>query len=271
MAQQLSLNKVKFLNQLVRTNGVGSSFVYDNSSWFVGRPISNLINTCYIGSIIQCLNPFDQMLKKIIEHKFQHESVYIEKDYQLLKSYVEFLYNGLNKRINQKPKIYRTLQFTFFDKLFDSELRYFFRQFEQNDAHEFLIQFIEYVDNCIIEIEIGKRGLRPNEQLSNIHDTYSKTHNLMSKNFVFNTLQLMECNQSSFHEKRIESTNICLQLPVRIDSKTIEDCLQNYFDTESIENINCNQCNCQQTFKSKLSICKINQNLIVMLNRFKVS
>ncbi|RMZ99252.1 hypothetical protein BpHYR1_024257, partial [Brachionus plicatilis] len=218
MSNQLNCAKVNKLNQLLRSNVGQSNFVYNGSSYFVGRPIPNMVMTCFVGSVLQCLNSFDKILRRLVEHKFNHQIVYDENEYQLMDSYVNLVYNGLNQRVKIGQRELKRLFHEFFDKLYDSELNQHFIRFQQNDCNEFLTQLFAYIDKCAIEIEIGKRGFRANIdqaiQLEGLYENYKFTHNLMSQDFLFRTIQQMTCSKNTIHVKNLESTNLCLQLPL---------------------------------------------------------
>ncbi|RNA44386.1 ubiquitin carboxyl-terminal hydrolase 8 isoform X1 [Brachionus plicatilis] len=220
MSNQLNCAKVNKLNQLLRSKVGQSNFVYNGASYFVGRPIPNMVDTCFVGSVLQ---------------KLFHE---------------------------------------FFDKLYESELNQHFIRFQQNDSNEFLTQLFAYIDKCAIEIEIGKRGFRANIdqaiQLEGLYENYKFTHNLMSQDFLFRTIQQMTCSKNSIHVKNLESTNLCLQLPLDSSCKTLDDCLQIFSRNERIEGANCNQCNSNQTFNSKTLISSTNNCLIIVLLRFTI-
>ncbi|RNA02140.1 hypothetical protein BpHYR1_008367 [Brachionus plicatilis] len=116
MSNQLNCAKVNKLNQLLRSNFGHSNFVYNGASYFVGRPIPNMVNTCFVGSVLQCLNSFDKILKRLVEHKFNHQIVYDQNEYQLMDSYVNLVYNGLNQRVKIGQRELRRLFHEFFDK-----------------------------------------------------------------------------------------------------------------------------------------------------------
>ncbi|RNA02141.1 ATP-dependent DNA helicase PIF1 [Brachionus plicatilis] len=274
MSNQLNCAKVNEMNQFLRSNVGHSNFVYNGASYFVGRPIPNMVNTCFVGSVLQCLNSFDKILRRLVEHKFNHQIVYDQNEYQLMDSYVNLVYNGLNQRVKNGQRESKRLFHEFFDKLYESELNQHFIQFQQNDCNEFLTQFFAYIDKCAIEIEIGKRGLRANIdsaiQLESLYETYKFTHNLISQDFLFRTTQQMICSKNSLHVKNLESTNLCLQLPLDSSCKTLDDCLQIFSRNERIEGANCNQCNLNQTFNSKTLISSTNNCLIIVLLRFTI-
>ncbi|RNA17245.1 ubiquitin carboxyl-terminal hydrolase 8 isoform X1, partial [Brachionus plicatilis] len=213
---------------------------------------------------------FDRVLRQLVEHKFRNQSVYAQKDYQLAESYANLVYLGLNQAKKSKKNEFIQLVHSFFDKLYESELNIYFEQFEQGDAHEFLIQFVEYIDKCVVEIEIAKRGLRPNEDLKSVFEQYKEAHNLMSNSFMFKTLQKMTCSRNVFHQKQIQASQFCLQVPINANCRKIEDCVELCFQNELINNTNCSQCNSNQKFNCQSKIQTTNENLIIMIKRFKI-
>lgn len=277
----LSEQKEKNIVNSCLAKNYGHPFKYDDDSYFIAKNggIQNHGNTCYIGSTIQCLNAITPFLKYLIESFAENELLYKEGGrHNLYKCYVEWLYKGLNrsKKLLTKTEFDR-LRNQFFIEL-DAEsiyLKDFKSCGKQQDADEFLMMFLSYLDNSINEINFIRNAVVDKKmQLSESFESYILSNNLDHKVsrifFGIKTQLKFKCLESEKHpiEIRLED-GMDTKLNIEIDGMTsLYDCLNSYCNSNVTKH--CKHCNKSVVFSLERKFHQLSDFLIICLKRFKV-
>ena len=274
MSFQFAVKKINTLHEkYVRNGGLQkSNYVYNPKTNFVTRGIRNRSNTCFIAATLQCLNVFSEPIRHMIEQSFELIYLYGEEDYILLDSYVQMLNKGFNS-INISNEFFEGLFSKFIDALFESSnVGGLFTRGEQADAHEFTVSFMNQIDEYLVEIELGVRGIKESEHESfdTIYQSYMDSHSVYKNCFGFELLRTMKCQKNGFHGKSNKITSNCFSLEIDDSSTSIESCFDKYFDNEIIEQVHCLGCREKQDFSSQLDLYENPKNCFIMLKRFKV-
>lgn len=248
----------------------GRKFEYDETSSYVKVGLPNKGSTCYLASIIQCLNAFSSPLRYLVNHRSELENIYMScPEYHLLAHYVKLVYIGFNtvetnrnisfsNVVNEFFRIYSTSQ------MFKSK----FPIFNDHDAHEFLINFLSYIDECVIEMEIVKKGIGRDEDLQMIYTDFEQRFSFSRSNFGYEILVTDFCLNNANHEKTRTETGSIYTLEID-GSKSIEECFAKSFN--GFVNIDCSECAKQnQKFNRVKFFESLKDNLIIHLSRFKV-
>ena len=181
----------------------------------------NLGNTCYFNSVLQCFIYNQEFQDNLNEKELSMELKKIKFDLTPDNNYLAILYNI-------KPLL------SFFP----------FRQYEQQDAHEFIILFIDYL-------------VKENKNYLPLYHGETKTTNkcLCCKN--------TKCILEEFNT---------LNFTVPNTKSNLTDLFINYLEKETIsdpENLYyCEICKSNQPFEKKITLNKLPNVLIIVLKRY---
>lgn len=171
----------------------------------------NLGNTCYINSILQCFINDPDFKNNVKNHLFHN-----------LTDFIDFTDN--NENINHRHNPMDIVKL-FVDK---------FPLFQQHDAHEFLLEFLE---------------------VTGITYCYGK---------IKTNLICGACNNIS---STIEDFST-LNLHLHADHENLTDSFMDYLKQEEIHEYHCDKCNCSQTAVKKTFLWILPKRLIVVLKKY---
>ena len=224
----------------------------------------NIQNGCYYNAIIKCLT-------------------FIPVFYQLVSIYANIYF----QRFKQQPSCHSNhgpfcpLQTTiaFMRKIFNEPTRFNCRSSElhnnisainesfevgsQQDAHEFLVSLLNKIAKCD-NINYYQRN--------RLKHRATKRTNVINKIFgtyIQSTVTCHKCKQKS------SKFDALTQFEVQISHQTLNACLNSYFKSEKLENINgtdnryqCNHCNCKTNATRRIIIHGSPNVLVIVLKWF---
>jgi ubiquitin C-terminal hydrolase len=273
MSQQMFLSSINQIADAISGNGsnIISSSVLAFELSFVSRGLTNRGNTCFIASILQCLNSFKSILNELHHHRNNFRSVYLLDEFQLVDSYVNLVYQGFNSNCTLTESQFEKLQISFFEHLNSNDCFVCLTDGQQHDAQEFLSIFMNYIDECMAKVCLAARGVQECENVFGVYEEILKTGTVMSKSFSLETSQILECSVNPSHLKRMVEFHNHLQVCVNEWTDSLTACLRNYFEIELVHAVDCNQCQAKRIFRKDHWINRLGDNLIIMLKRFEVS
>ena len=269
MSKQLSCKDVMNFNKMFngsKQTGTRTAQVVDGLP-LVNSGIPNQGNTCYVASILQCLNVTDQLLIKLVNHRNQNMVIYNLEYFGLLNSYIRMVNEGSNATVDQ----FNILVNSFYKNFFDAQLNTQFVPFRQNCALEFFTSFINYIDKSFAEIELCKRGINSNDNYDRIYSEYAQQYNIFDQSFSFELKQQYICNQNTTHVKQLFDSQNILTLTFDSRENTLNDCFVKFFENEIVDDFQCNKCADMSSFTKKTTFYSTGEYLAIHLQRIRVN
>ena len=188
------------------------------------RGLDNLGNTCYIGSIIQCLANIEELNSLLLNKELFNLAKKNEKDNSFLLALSRLFLTMKNPRQFDENNLKSVLR-NFCQALFDSTDQ--FVRGQQSDASEFLLILIGYLsEKCRPLIDQLIRDQGPQFfQLENILDQFQVG---LQQNII--------CQNG--HASSSHSTDF-IAVEVDMQSTSLQMCLQSFFRTERLTNCTC--------------------------------
>ena len=176
--------------------------------------LTNVVNTCYLNSVLQCF---------INDPCFKESCDKNGKLFELLDNIkIDFTVN--DELINYKYNLNKLIIF------FDNK----FKRFFQHDAHEFLLEFLENLNNKFC---------------------YGKTKTSITCSI---------CKNISFTFEDFSTINL------HISHDNLIETFINYLKKEEIHDYRCDNCNCNVKAEKKNYLWNINTRLIIVLKRYSI-
>ena len=216
----------------------------------------NLGNTCYLNGILICFiySPFFH--EKIESSKT--DSTFIKE----LKNIITFIDTSCKKDINTKYNL------TDFIDYFISE-KPWFKKFQQNDAHEFLVSFLDLlIKNTPTKFKITETDIlwkKPWDTfLTNNSSPFTRHYHGQTKT----TIKCCRCKTIKYIFEEFNSIN--LNIPLR--EQRLVDLFKDYLKKETNDDDDnlyyCEKCKTNTISLKKVSLNILPETLIVVLKRY---
>jgi ubiquitin carboxyl-terminal hydrolase 36/42 len=212
---------------------------------------SNLGNTCYINSVLQCF---------IYNDCFQ--KYHNLKDLEKVIEQIDLHNHG---QMHLTCSIPGFINF-FFDK------KKSFKRFQQNDAHEFLIEFLDILINNCVEKSLDEYTNFVNEHSFISWNTFLKNNKYSPflKNYHGQTKLNITCSCCLNTKEVFEEFNT---INLNVENKSsVTNLFINYLKKETIsDNLNlyyCEHCKSEQVSDRKISLSLLPDVLIITLKRY---
>lgn len=195
--------------------------------------LNNLGNTCYLNSALQMMLHMPEFCKLMISN--ESKSNEMKNMSEFIKSYHKIKDSVLS------PKYIKRLV---------GKRKHIFSGYGQQDSAEFIIFFLDMIDNIIKEDKINKL-------------------------FGIKTTTTVKCKVKTCLTKSItKDTRLFLMLSLKPEFSDLDDCYRNYKDREKLCDNNmyfCEKCQKKRMASKRLEISEWPKNLIVWLKRFELT
>jgi len=238
------------------------------------KGLSNLGNTCYLNSIVQCLS---QTLK-LTEHLIVGQSTHClinnsrESKIGLVISYIRLLsqlwYN--NTKVDHQ----------YLKNFVQSFLKHFSQgvHFRQNDAHETLLFILDTIHTLLSKKVTYKITGRVESDIDNYmlqsikewKEHYKNTHSYIIDLFGGQEQLKIQCLNCNKVTKRYP-TSLTTILNLTDDTNDLYDCLDHLTHVEQLEKNNewqCEHCKAYTQAHKKIGFWKLPEIFVITLNRF---
>lgn len=237
--------------------------------------ITNLGNTCFINTIIQCLNSNIDFSKFFLSNKFKEQLNYDKPDHNLVEQWA-LVCEGLWDRngVITPTSFIRTIQLLSLEKGMGT-----FAGFGQNDSQEFLQFFMESMHNGLSkEVIMDINGKPQNEldmmaikALTNWKNFFKNDYSFIIEMFYGQLYSVIKSPEDSTYKSETYDpfSNLCLEIPT--DKKdqvvTIYDCFDKFNANENLEGHKQNDEDTKSYYK-KLSLWSLPKYLIIFFKRY---
>lgn len=225
--------------------------------------LKNLGNSCYMNSVVQCLSNSISLTDYLVQGGFRKhinrsgrtQGRIVEE----LAAVLEALWCGRYKFISP-VHLKQTI----------GAVQSMFRDFDQQDAHEFLTILMDmlHLDLQTISTDRHLREDLPVSEKAWLEFTKSQESCILRLFYgqIKSTVKCKECNKESATYDSF--SNLSLELPATNSRCHIEDCFDMYFNGENIVGWNCPGCHQSRSAVKKLDISKLPPILVIHLKRF---
>jgi ubiquitin C-terminal hydrolase len=244
----------------------------DNKTFFYKKGLcglTNLGNTCFMNTIIQCLNNTLEFSKYFISDSWKEDINEEKKDKHLVEQWVH-LCKGLwyKNAVITPTSFHRIVQITAISKGYPE-----FSGFSQNDSQEFLQFFLECMHNGLsrevimnvngeVKCELDKMELEATKQwIEYFKNDYSPIVELFYGQLYSKITNDKNNDKSEIYEP---FSNLALEIPDKKGNITIYDCLNNFCNPEEVPDFG----DTDKKYHKSLSLWKTPKHLVVFFKRF---
>jgi ubiquitin C-terminal hydrolase len=247
----------------------------ESSQIYAGnKGVANLGNTCYMNSVLQCLShlltfhPLNTEFFDACNFKIDH----------IMNEWFQFQRKMWSNEKNTPLHPGELL------KMFQNDcLKYdtYFENFEQNDADEFLIIFLDFLHKCIrCTLKANPRKAHPNEMVNKLIQKsnqtwlrfYEKDYSYIVENFYSQLLSITTCPKCGYYTTNHDPVQV-ISLEIPNGAQSLNHCLDGYTGVTQLDSSNlwkCDKCHKDVHSEKKIVFWKTSDILILSLKRFKL-
>ena len=240
------------------------------------KGLTNLGNTCYMNSALQCLSHLEHLHPNNSDLIIDINKRIKKNNDDLLHEWLKFQNQMWNKSgsgvINTQPLLVEFMKQC-------QKNNYFFESFVQNDAQEFINIFIDLLHNSIkrkVKIEISgtpktNYDLMKIDSIKSWSKFFESNYSYIIKNFYSKLVSITSCPKCNYLTTNHEP--ICtITLTLKNEYKSIYCCLDEYvkeFTLDSDNKWKCDKCKQNVLSEKKVNFWELSPVLILCVKQFR--
>ena len=212
------------------------------------KGFTNIGNTCYMNSILQCLCHLPQLQSNHLKKEYKKN---VLSDKSIINEWIRIQNNMWDN--DDSIKYIHTMDILkcFIHKCQEKDI--YFESFNQNDSSEFLIYFLDFFHDCIkrkvsVTITGEVNSFYDKLKIKSIESWktfFQNNYSYIIQNFYSESLSFISCSNCN-HININHEPMLVITLTQKKEFTSIHDCLQEYIkkDTLDIDNSwKCDKCN----------------------------
>lgn len=236
----------------------------------------NVGNTCFMNAVLQCLSSSLPLTKYFLMKEFAGDVPYFikSKDENNLQKFVGLYYKLIHamweENMTIQPSTFHTIM-----QICNKQ----FQGFQQQDSHECLVFILDMLHKALsMEVDVSISGDVQDSEDDRILTSYKKWQNFLQV-FKYSVVTKLFYGQFESALKCCGCNNIgynydpfsYLSVPISDSCETIYDCMDIYFEPETLSEdnqYNCSKCGTKQDAIKKIGLWMLPEIIIVQLKRF---
>ena len=238
----------------------------------MSKGLTNLGNTCYMNSSLQCLMhlpyllPHNKSLIKDCRRRLKGN------DFTLMREFFKIqkeMWTGESSVVNPRLFIKEFMKQC-------NQKNIFFESFLQNDAQEFITIIIDLLHDSIkrkVQIEISGKpsntyDLMKVKSIESWRKFFESNYSYIIKNFYSKLHSNLECPRCGYHTDNYEPIST-ITLTLKDKYKSIYHCLDEFISKEKLDSWKCDKCHREVSPTKKMQFFELSPILIFSIKQFR--
>jgi len=243
----------------------------------MSKGFTNLGNTCYMNSALQCLTHLPQLSLDcedfIKDIKKRSES----SDVRVMKQLLNLQHSIWEEKNN--PVSTRGVLESFIVAC--KEKNVYFESFQQNDTNDFLNTYMDFLHESIKrKVNITITGTPKNnydklklKSIDTWKNFFENSYSYIIVKFYSQLLSITSCPECDYYTSNHDPI-MTITLTLKENYKTLYDCLNEFTDKETLDIDNkwtCDKCKCQVQPKKEVKFWNLSDVLIFSIKTFRLN